>query len=198
MLKKMSPYWIWAVLSLPALTMMPGLLTASGREFHFLLHPSGEWAARLLILTMCITPLMQLTKGAVWVRWLRANRRYFGVASFAYAAVHVYVYVVGAGSLAKLLAEATAFDMWTGWAAFATFIPLAATSMDYAVRKLGLWWKPLQKWTYASAVLVLLHWASLHGWNEPMGAVVNFAPLIVLTGYRLWWTYLRQRPLRMA
>jgi len=88
--------------------------------------------------------------------------------------------------------------MWTGWAAFAIFIPLAATSMDYAVRKLGLWWKPLQKWTYASAVLVLLHWASLHGWNEPMGAVVNFAPLIVLTGYRLWWTYLRQRPLRMA
>ena len=75
MLKKLSPYAVWAVLSLPALTMLPALLTETGREFHFLLHPSGEWAARLLILTMAVTPLMYLTRGAGWVRWLKANRR---------------------------------------------------------------------------------------------------------------------------
>jgi methionine sulfoxide reductase heme-binding subunit len=198
MLKKLSPWWIWALLSLPALTMMPALLTESGREFHFLLHPSGEWAARLLILTMAVTPLMYLTKGATWVRWLKANRRYFGVASFAYAAVHAYVYVLGEGSLAKVLAEATALDMWTGWAAFAIFIPLAATSMDLAVRGLGSRWKPLQRLTYAAAVLTLLHWASLHGWREPGAALANFAPLIALTLYRLWWVYLRARPVAVA
>ena len=198
MLKKLSPYWLWAVLSLPALTMMPNLLNASGREFHFLLHPSGEWSVRLLILTMVITPLMYLTKGAGWVRWLKANRRYFGVASFAYAAVHTYVYVVGAGSLAKVLSEASALDMWTGWVAFAIFIPLAATSMDYALRKMGTWWKPLQRWTYAAAVLALVHWASLHDWHEAGGALINFPPLIALTAYRLWWVYLRQRPAAMA
>lgn len=198
MLKKLSPYAVWAVLSLPALTMLPALLTETGREFHFLLHPSGEWAARLLILTMAVTPLMYLTRGAGWVRWLKANRRYFGVASAAYAAVHVYVYVVGEGSLAKVLAEATAVDMLAGWAAFAIFLPLAATSRDYAVRKLGTWWKPLQRWTYAAAVLVLLHWASLHGWREPGAALANFAPLMALTLYRLWWVFLRPRPVAAA
>lgn len=198
MLKKLSPWWVWALLSLPALTMLPALLTETGREFHFLLHPSGEWAARLLILTMAVTPLMYLTKGAGWARWLKANRRYFGVASFAYAAVHTYVYVVGEGTLAKVLEEATAFDMATGWAAFALFIPLAATSMDYAVRKMGTWWKPVQRLTYAAAVLVLLHWASLHGWRDVGGALANFAPLIALTLYRLWWLYLRPRPMAPA
>ena len=193
MLKKLSPYWLWALLSVPAMTMIPALLTETGREFHFLLHPSGEWAVRLMILSMLVTPLMYLTKGATWVRWLKANRRYFGVAAFAYAAVHTYVYVVGEGSLAKILSEATAIDMWTGWLSFAIFIPLAATSMDYAVRKMGTWWKPLQRWTYAAAVLALVHWASLHGWSEVGGALVNFSPLIVLTIYRLWWLYLRPR-----
>ncbi len=194
MLKKLSPYWLWALLAVPALTMMPDLLAGSGRAFHGLLHPSGEWSVRFMILSMVVTPLMYLTKGANWVRWMRANRRYFGVAAFAYAAVHTYVYVVGEGSLSKILSEATAFDMWTGWAAFAVFIPLAATSMDYAVRRMGTWWKWTQRWVYAAAVLALLHWASLHGWRGIGAALVNFSPLIALTAYRLWWLYLRQRP----
>lgn len=198
MFNRYSPYWVWGLLALPALTMMPALLTETGRAFHGLLHPSGEWAARLLILSMLVTPLMYLTKGANWVRWLKSNRRYIGVAAFAYAAVHVYVYVVGEGTLAKILSQATAFDMWTGWAAFAIFIPLAATSLDLAVRKMGRWWKPVQRATYAAAILTLLHWASLHNWSNPMGAVVNFAPLIALTLYRLWWLYLRPRSRSLA
>ena len=94
----------------------------------------------------------------------------------------------------RILAEATQFDIATGWLAFAVFIPLAATSMDYAVRRLGKWWKPVQRWTYAAAVLTLLHWASLHNWNGWPPAAVHFAPLAVLTVYRLWWTCLRVRP----
>jgi methionine sulfoxide reductase heme-binding subunit len=193
MLKKLSPYWLWVLMSVPALGMMPGLLNDTGREFHRLLHPSGEWAVRLMILSMLVTPLMYLTKGAVWVRWLKANRRYFGVAAFAYAAAHTYVYVVGEGSITKIFAELTKFDIWTGWLSFAIFIPLAATSMDYAVRKMGTAWKPLQRLTYAAAGFAFLHWASLHGWSEVGGALVNFSPLIVLTAYRLWWLYLRPR-----
>ena len=185
MLKKLSPYWVWALLSVPALGMVPGLLNDTGREFHRLLHPSGEWAVRLMILSMLVTPLMYLTKGAVWVRWLKANRRY--------AAVHTYVYVVGEATMTKILAELTEFDIWTGWLSFAIFIPLAATSTDYAVRKMGTAWKPLQRWTYAAAGFAFLHWASLHGWSEIGGALVNFSPLIVLTAHRLWWLYLRPR-----
>ena len=193
MLSRFYPYWLWAVLAIPLATMLPMIASGDAREIHHLLHPSGEWAVRLLILTMVITPLMYLTKGAMWVRWLKTNRRYFGVASFGYAALHTAAYMYGAGTLDKMLAELPKTDIWTGWLAFVIFIPLAATSMDYAVRKMGTWWKPLQRWTYAAALLSLVHWASLHDWREVGGALANFAPLIALTLYRLWWLYLRSR-----
>ena len=197
MLKKLSPYWLWLVLALPALAMISPFFADDTRALRGVLHGSGEFAARFMIISMMATPLMMLTKGSRFARWLRANRRYFGVAAFAYAAVHTLAYVMGE-SLDRILAEATRFDILTGWLAFAIFIPLAATSMDYAVRKLGTWWKPLQRWTYAAAVLTLLHWASLHNWGGWMAPAIHFAPLAALTLYRLWWTYLRVRPTRTA
>ena len=197
MLKKLSPYWLWLVLALPALTMISPFFATDTGSLRGVLHGSGEFAARFMIISMMATPLMMLTKGSRFARWLRANRRYFGVAAFAYAAIHTLAYLMGE-SLDRILAEATRFDILTGWLAFAIFIPLAATSMDYAVRKLGVWWKPLQKWTYAAAVLTLLHWASLHNWGGWAPAAVHFAPLAALTLYRLWWTYLRVRPTRTA
>jgi sulfoxide reductase heme-binding subunit YedZ len=63
---------------------------------------------------------------------------------------------------------------------------------------LGTWWKPLQRWAYAAAVLTLLHWASLHGWRNPGPALVQFAPLAALSLYRIWWVWLRPRPMRAA
>ena len=197
MLKKLSHYWLWLVLALPALTTISPFFATDIGPLRGVLHGSGEFAARFMIISMMATPLMMLTKGSRFARWLRANRRYFGVAAFAYAAIHTLAYLMGE-SLDRILAEATRFDILTGWLAFAIFIPLAATSMDYAVRKLGVWWKPLQKWTYAAAVLTLLHWASLHNWGGWAPAAVHFAPLAALTLYRLWWTYLRVRPTRTA
>ena len=198
MLSRLSPWWLWLLLSVPALEMMPALLTGEGRAFHGLLHPTGETSARLLIISMMATPLVLLFKGWRGPLWLKKNRRYFGVAAFGYAALHTYVYLVDKGSLDRILSEATRFDIWTGWLAFAIFIPLAATSMDLAVRRLGTAWKPLQRWTYAAAVLTLLHWASLHDWGHPAGALIHFAPLAGLTLYRVWWLYLRPRPTRAA
>lgn len=198
MMSRLSPYWLWLLLSVPALAMVPVLLADDARAFHGLLHPTGEFAARFMILAMLATPLMYLTKGAAWARWLKANRRYFGVAAFGYAALHTFVYLVDKGSLGPVLAEATRFDMATGWLAMLIFIPLAATSMDMAVRALGRWWKPLQRLTYGAAVLTLLHWASLDGWSGVAPALVHFMPLAVLTLYRLWWLYLRPRPGVMA
>ena len=193
MLARLSPYWLWLLLAVPALGMTSALFGDDPRAFHRLLHPTGEFAARFMIISMLATPLLYLTKGAVWARWLRTNRRYFGVAAFFYAALHTYVYLVDKGTIGRVLEQATDFDMATGWLAMLIFIPIAATSMDYAVRKLGKWWKPIQRLTYAAAVLTLLHWASLHGWNGWPPALVHFAPLAALTLYRLWWLYLRPR-----
>lgn len=195
MLARLSPYWVWLLLALPALSMVSPFFDENSRALRGVLHGSGEFSARFMILSLMATPLMMATHGSRFARWLKSNRRYFGVAAFAYALVHTVAYVMGAGSLDRILAEAGNFDLLTGWLAFAVFIPLAATSMDYAVRKMGLWWKPLQRWTYVAAVLTLLHWASLHDWHGWVAPTVHFAPLALLTVYRLWWTYLRKRPL---
>ncbi|MFN4155903.1 MAG: sulfite oxidase heme-binding subunit YedZ [Paracoccaceae bacterium] len=198
MLSRLSPYWLWVLLSVPALGMTSVFLGDDARAFHGLLHPTGEFAARFMIIAMLVTPLMYLTKGASWARWLKTNRRYFGVAAFSYAALHTYVYLVDKADIGRILTEAVRFDIATGWVAMLIFIPLAATSMDPAVRALGRWWKPLQRLTYAAAVLTLLHWASLHDWNGWAPALVHFTPLAVLSLYRLWWLYLRPRPGAMA
>lgn len=189
--------WItWALLALPAAGMLAGLAGGvDARALHGLLHPTGETAARLLIITMMATPLMLLFKGWRGPRWLVRNRRYFGVASFGYAALHTVAYL-GSEPLAKVLEEATTLDMAAGWLAFAIFIPLAATSMDAMVRRLGTWWKPLQRATYAAAVLTLVHWAALHDWRSPEAAIIHFAPLVALELYRAWWLWLRPRPPR--
>ena len=192
----LNPYWLWAVLALPALTMIAPFFGEETRALRGVIHGSGEFAARFMIISMMATPLMLLTKGSGFARWLKKNRRYFGVAAFAYAAVHTLAYVVVEETLVRILAEASEFDMLMGWLAFAVFIPLAATSMDFAVRKMGTWWKWLQRWTYGAAVLTLLHWASLHDWNGWVAPAVHFAPLAALTVYRIWWTYLRHRPAR--
>lgn len=194
MLARFSPYWLWALLSVfPVLWAEKVLTSQNPKIFHILVHPTGEWSARLLILTLAITPLTLLFKGNGLVRWLKANRRYFGVAAFAYAAIHTLFYLIDKGSLGRIVGELPRLYIWTGWIAFAIFVPLAATSMDWAVRRLGPRWKSLQRWSYLAAVLTLIHWASLHNWTSPLMALVHFAPLVALETYRVWYWQARNR-----
>lgn len=196
MLKRLSPYWLWALLSVPPVIWTYTALTSTNpRIVHILVHPTGEWAARILILTMMISPLLLVFKGWRGPRWLRKNRRYFGVAAFGYSALHTVLYLIDKGSLDRVIDELPRVYIWTGWVAFAIFIPLAVTSMDSFVRLMGPWWKTLQRTTYAAAVLTLLHWASLHNWSHPTVAIVHFLPLVALETYRIWYWYLRPRKL---
>lgn len=189
------PYFLWLVLASLALLMTYNALTSTDpRVFHILVHPSGETSARLLIITMMVTPLAILLKGWRGPQWLKRNRRYFGVAAFGYALLHTVFYLIDKGSTATVLAEVPRFYIWTGWIAFLIFVPLALTSMDYFVQRMGTWWKWLQRWTYAAAVLTLLHWAALNDWNGAVPALVHFGPLIGLEAYRVWYWYLRKRP----
>lgn len=188
-------YWLWALFALPAAFMLNEVTTAtSDRVFHELVHPTGEFSARFLIVAMMATPLTMLFKGWRGPLWLKKNRRALGVAAFCYAALHTLFYVLDKASLERIISEAPRFYIWTGWVAFAIFIPLAITSWDYFVKKMGTGWKKLQRWTYPAAVLTLLHWAALHNWEEPAAAIVHFAPLAALEAYRVWFWYLRPRP----
>ncbi len=195
-MSRFSPYWLWLLLSVPAIGMCAAL-TGSGasdpRIFHMLLHPTGEFSARFMIIAMLASPLVLLFKGWRGPLWLKRNRRYFGVAAFGYAALHTLFYLIDKGSADKVMAEIPRFYIWTGWIAFLIFIPLAATSMDVFVRRMGPAWKTLQRTTYGAAVLTLLHWAALHDWGGVAPAFVHFGPLAALEAYRIWYWTMRRR-----
>ena len=198
LLSRMSPYLLWTLLALPGLGMAFQSLSAdSAAAVEALLHPSGEFAARFMIVAMLASPLVVLFRNAAFPRWLKKNRRYFGVAAFGYAALHTVFYVVDAASVDRVVAELPRLYIWTGWVAFAIFVPLAVTSADWAVRAMGPAWKSLQRWTYAAAVLTLVHWAALHDWGGVAPALAHFGPLAALEAYRIW-DWARRRRVRAA
>lgn len=188
-------FFLWAVLALPSIPMIGALVSgATGPDgapaTEFLLHPTGEFSARFLIVTMMLTPLRMLFPSSGFLRWMTKRRRYFGVAAFLYAALHTVLYVIDMGSLRAILGEFTAFGIWTGWLAMLIFVPLALTSTDKAVRRMGPTWKILQRTVYVAAIATLLHWIFVH--NNLGPALVHFLPLAGLEAYRVWRNVRRQ------
>lgn len=174
--------FFWLVLALPAIPMTIGLL--NGAEFDRLLHVTGEFSARFMILAMLISPLRSMFKNAGWIRWLMKRRRALGVAAFFYALGHTVLYVLDMGSLQAILGELGLLGIWTGWVALIIFIPLAITSNNLMVRMLGSNWKLLQRFVYLAAVLTLLHWIFVH--NNIGPAMVHFIPLALAEAYRVF------------
>ncbi|MGI9424902.1 MAG: sulfite oxidase heme-binding subunit YedZ [Hyphomicrobiaceae bacterium] len=188
------PYFFWAILSIPAIPMIANLMTSSDpRLVHKLLHPTGEFAARFMIIAMMVTPLTLLLPGWRGPRWLLQRRRYIGIAAFTYALAHTVLYLLDKGAVAASGTEIAKIYIWTGWLAFIIFVPLAVTSTDGWVRSLGPKWKSLQRGIYAASVLTLIHWATLNNWGGIAPAAVHFLPLILLELYRVYWNLNRRR-----
>ena len=150
------------------------------------IHASGVNSARLLIITMAITPLRQAWPRTYWTSWLLRRRRYFGLAMFVYAIPHLLAYLVKIGTYAGVLTEAAEPGMWTGWLAFLLFVPLALTSNNVSVRKLGRKWKKLHRLVYFAAALTFIHWL-LVAFN-PLAGMIHAGILVLLEAYRVFAT----------
>lgn len=179
--------WLLAlVLAVPAglLLLRAGLGPWTDDEFYALMHGSGELSVRLLIVALLATPLQRIRPRAAVVKWLRRRRRVFGVAAAGYAVLHAAVYL---RHLAPddVLGDLRQPGYVLGWVAVLAMLPLAATSFDRAVKRLGRRWKALHRAAYLAAVAAALHW-----WLKPEGAtrlavVLHFAPLLVLQIQRI-------------
>ncbi len=199
MLSRLSPYWLWILLALPAFGLTSFAANSPDPDIlEKLLHPTGEYAARFMIISMLATPLAMVLRGWRGPRWLKKHRRYFGVAAFGYALLHLAFYLIERASLSKVFEEMTQLNMWTGWIAFLIFLPLAATSFDGAIKAMGPRWKTVQRFVYAAAALTLVHWAMGNDFKGLGPALVHFTPLVALQAYRVWYWYLRPRPTRTA
>jgi sulfoxide reductase heme-binding subunit YedZ len=174
---------LWLVLAVPLLWLGNGLRIGTIYYGEFI-HHSGEFAARLLLLSLAITPLRLFFSESNWPGWLLLRRRYFGVAAFLYALAHTLVYLERKLGSGLLLQEAQDFSMWTGWLALAIFVPLLLTSNDASVRWLQRTWKKLHRWVYPAALLTFMHWIFIAFDFVP--GLIHFLILIILECYRIW------------
>ncbi len=178
-----SRLFVWAMLSLPFIYTV--IAYSRGELFYGeVIHSSGETSARLLILALLTTPLTLMFPGRAFPRWLAKNRRYLGVASFAYATLHTLVYLQKVDVWADRLDDAGLAEYWTAWLALFIFIVLAATSNDRSVRWLKRGWKKLHRFIYAAAVLLFVHWV-LAAFNRGP-AFAHLALLALFESYRIW------------
>ncbi len=121
-----------------------------------MIHRSGDWALRLLLLSLLVTPLRKI---AQWPK-LIAIRRMVGVAAFAYALAHLALYIVDQKyDLLHVASEiALRFYLTIGFVALLGLGVLAATSTDAMIKRLGAArWNRLHKIVYALAVIAIVH-----------------------------------------
>jgi len=126
------------------------------RPFTEAIHQSGDWAIRLLWLTLLVTPLRRILNAPRLI----AVRQSFGLAAFGYAVLHVALYVVDQKFDAwKILSEiALRYYLTIGFAALLGLTILAATSGAQGVRRLGsAAWNRLHKLIYLIAFASVLH-----------------------------------------
>ena len=148
-------------------------------------HATGDWALRLLLLTLAMTPLRRLA-GQPWpIRF----RRLLGLYAFFYACLHLATYLVLdlGGYWAQLFADIAKRPYITvGFTAWLLLLPLAVTSTRGWIRRLGRRWGQLHKAVYAAACLGVLHflWLVKSDVREPL---LYAGVLAVLLGARVWW-----------
>lgn len=123
-------------------------------------HLTGLWALRLLLVTLAVSPLKRLT-GAPW---LLRFRRMLGLFAFFYAMLHLSAYLVLDRALAwdEVLRDVVERPYITlGFAALVLMVPLAVTSTRGWIRRLGRRWQQLHRMVYLIAILGVLHFLLL-------------------------------------
>lgn len=156
------PPWLLYIMSVipPAWLLYLGLTGGLGVEpIKELEHELGELALQLFIVTLAIRPMREWTG----VNLLKL-RRALGLITFFYVFLHLLVWLaLDVGILSEIWADILKRPYITvGMAAFVLMIPLAITSNNLSLRKMGpKRWRGWHKLTYPAAVLGALHYVML-------------------------------------
>src|SRR5215468_4147342 len=154
-------------------------------------HEAGKTALNLLLLTLAVTPVRELTSQPQLLRL----RRMLGLFAFFYVVVHFTIYLVLDLELnfATLGADIAKRPYITiGFTALLLLIPLAVTSTNGMMRRLGRRWQTLHRLVYVIAVLGVWHfyWQVKRDVREPL---LYAGILAVLLGYRVLRAIARRR-----
>ncbi|MBM3506285.1 MAG: sulfoxide reductase heme-binding subunit YedZ [Alphaproteobacteria bacterium] len=159
-----------------------------GFPLKVLLNETGLWGLRFIIVTLAITPLRRVLQ---WPKLITV-RRMIGIAAFTYSAVHLWVYVpYMAYDWGRIGSEVVLrFYLLVGTIAVLAMLPLAVTSTDAMVKRLGgARWRRLHQFVYAVGVLAMLHfYLLLIKTYDPEGHVLA-GSLVLLLLYRVLYAW---------
>jgi len=150
-------------------------------------HLTGEWALRLLLASLAVTPLRRVFG---W-RGLAPFRRTLGLLAFGYALLHFATYLaLDLGFDFAALAEDVGERLYitAGFAAFLLLLPLAITSTRGWQRRLGRRWLKLHRVVYAAGALAVLHfiWLVKADLRDPLLYAALLAVLLGVRAHHAW------------
>ncbi len=133
-----------------------------------LLHRSGDWGIRMLLITLAISPLRKISGWG----WLLRFRRMLGLYAFFYVLLHFTVYLWLDRGLSWMEISVDILErpyITLGFVAFLILLALAVTSTRGMMRRLGRHWTALHQWIYAAGLLGVIHflWLVKADYREP-------------------------------
>ena len=187
-------FWVkWGVFIVASIPFLRLVIAAiydglGANPLEFITRNTGDWTLYFLCITLAITPARKLLQ---W-HWLIRLRRMLGLFSFFYAACHflTFLWFDHFFEIEEMWRDVIKRPFITvGFIAFVMLIPLALSSSNWAIRKMGgKTWQLLHRVVYVIAPLGVLHYvwmrAGKNNFTQPMvfGAIVA-----LLLGMRLYW-----------
>jgi sulfoxide reductase heme-binding subunit YedZ len=177
-------------------------LTASEQlvePLQYITRATGDWTLYFLCITLAVTPLRRLTK---W-NWLLKLRRMLGLFAFFYGLLHftTFLWFDHFFDVQEMLKDVLKRPFITvGFIAFVLLIPLAVTSTNAMVKRLGgKRWLWLHRLVYVIAPLGVLHFWWMKSAKHDLGQPILFVVIVTaLLGLRVWWAYGRGDRPRMG
>jgi methionine sulfoxide reductase heme-binding subunit len=149
---------VWALCLAPLAWLVYRLVAGrlSPNPIDDITDETGQWALRLLLVSLAVTPVRRLTGWNTVIQW----RRLLGLFAFFYLCLHLATYVVldqffDVRAIAADIAKRRYITV--GAAGFLLLVPLALTSTTAWIRRLGRRWQQLHRLVYVAAACGVVH-----------------------------------------
>jgi sulfoxide reductase heme-binding subunit YedZ len=186
--------FVLALLPFVRLLVFTFLDRLGANPLEFIERNTGDWTLYFLCLTLSVTPLRRYTQ---W-HWLLKMRRMLGLFVFFYATLHLltFIWFDHFFDLPEMFKDVLKRPfIAVGLSAFVLLLPLALTSTNAMVRRLGgQRWQLLHRLIYVIGLLGVVHfWWMKAGKNDVAQPLLFALIMALLLSLRIFWRYQKQR-----
>lgn len=187
---------VFALALLPFAWLFYGAFTNNlgANPAEHLIRATGDWTLRFLCIVLAVTPLRVISGTPALARF----RRMLGLFTYFYVLIHLlsYSWFDMSFDVPEIIADIIKRPfILVGFSAFLLLTPLAATSFNAAIKKMGARrWQLLHKLVYLIAGLGLLHFFWMRSGKNDFAEVFVYAGIIaLLLGWRVWQSMKKKR-----